>query len=510
MSVEGIDTTSAMSSTLAKQRERILMNQRARRRNSAGRMMQGGIASPRKSTSRGGRRIPSHGGESSTDPDPPVPSAATKRSTPELEEIAISWQPSGRVLHASVPEVQPDEAENEEDGHDTMIHDPLTPMRSSDDSDERGPTDSQITLAQKLDEAAVPVVYRPSTDDENAVLEPASDFYNKKASPQNERTSVSEHTVATESRALDPPGDTTEETVSVRPEASAPRSAEALRNELIFDEEGYPSHFDFVYRPTPEGLTVQCEISRSKARKSTYILKLERPGPGGVKKVFLLAGKKRSFPGAKSIYLISIDPTDMTKESEAYCAKLKSNVLGTEFSIYDSGVNPKKALKGKDPTKKDIRREFGLIKYDRNIFGWGGPRQMNILVPALDDQQKPYVVQPQSHRDTIATKCEQGRTSDLLHFTNKSPIWKDKSSGAYQVPSQAAPKGSYVLDFKGRVTEPSIKNFQLVFGDDLDYIVCQFGRTGKDSFAMDVQYPMSIVQAFAICLSSFDFKPGCE
>lgn len=38
----------------------------------------------------------------------------------------------------------------------------------------------------------------------------------------------------------------------------------------------------------------------------------------------------------------------------------------------------------------------------------------------------------------------------------------------------------------------------------------QFGRVGKHEFNMDVQYPMSLFQAFSICLSSFDFKFACE
>lgn len=88
------------------------------------------------------------------------------------------------------------------------------------------------------------------------------------------------------------------------------------------------------------------------------------------------------------------------------------------------------------------------------------------------------------------------RPLPLTHqgWNTQVPQWKDSASGEYQAPSGKEPKGSYVLDFGGRVTEPSIKNFQVIFGDELDYIVCQFGRTGKDTFTMDVNYPMSIIQ----------------
>ena len=41
-------------------------------------------------------------------------------------------------------------------------------------------------------------------------------------------------------------------------------------------------------------------------------------------------------------------------------------------------------------------------------------------------------------------------------------------------------------------------------------IYMQFGRVGKETFNMDVAFPFSIFQAYAICLSSFDFKFACE
>ncbi len=56
----------------------------------------------------------------------------------------------------------------------------------------------------------------------------------------------------------------------------------------------------------------------------------------------------------------------------------------------------------------------------------------------------------------------------------------------------------------------SVKNFQIVHENDLDYIIMQFGRTGQDTFTMDYQYPMCALQAFGIALTSFDAKLACE
>jgi tubby-related protein 1 len=70
---------------------------------------------------------------------------------------------------------------------------------------------------------------------------------------------------------------------------------------------------------------------------------------------------------------------------------------------------------------------------------------------------------------------------------------------------------AYCLNFNGRVTEASVKNFQLAdSSDETEVTLLQFGKVGKDAFTMDYAYPMSALQAFAICLSSFDNKLACE
>jgi len=67
-------------------------------------------------------------------------------------------------------------------------------------------------------------------------------------------------------------------------------------------------------------------------------------------------------------------------------------------------------------------------------------------------------------------------------------------------PKQA---GAYTLNFHGRVTEPSVKNFQMVEKDGDRTTLVQFGKTGRDTFALDFRYPISPFQAFAMCLTSF-------
>lgn len=86
---------------------------------------------------------------------------------------------------------------------------------------------------------------------------------------------------------------------------------------------------------------------------------------------------------------------------------------------------------------------------------------------------------------------------NVVELHNKTPVWNDETQ-------------SYVLNFHGRVTQASVKNFQLIHDSDPDYIVMQFGRTSEDVFTMDYRYPLCALQAFAIALSSFDGKLACE
>lgn len=81
---------------------------------------------------------------------------------------------------------------------------------------------------------------------------------------------------------------------------------------------------------------------------------------------------------------------------------------------------------------------------------------------------------------------------DWLELHNKRPQW----SAATQ---------AFVLNFNGRVAAASVKNFQIVHDHNLEHVCLQFGRVDKDEFSMDVQYPFSLLQAFAVALTRYGY-----
>lgn len=55
-----------------------------------------------------------------------------------------------------------------------------------------------------------------------------------------------------------------------------------------------------------------------------------------------MAARKRK-KSRTSNYLISTDPTDLSRGGDAYVGKLRSNLIGTQFTVYDHGTSPYKS-----------------------------------------------------------------------------------------------------------------------------------------------------------------------
>ncbi|XP_014352272.1 tubby protein homolog isoform X1 [Latimeria chalumnae] len=249
---------------------------------------------------------------------------------------------------------------------------------------------------------------------------------------------------------------------------------------------------EFVLQPASQGVTVKCRVTRDKKGMDrglypTYYLHLDND-----KKVFLLAGRKRK-KSKTSNYLISVDPTDLSRGGGNFIGKLRSNLMGTKFTVFNNGSSP-------DRTHGDsasVRQELAAIVYETNVLGFKGPRKMIVIIPGMNSDDERVPIRPRNDNEGLLAKWQSKTMENLIELRNKTPVWNNETQ-------------SYVLNFHGRVTHASVKNFQIVHENDPDYIVMQFGRVADDAFTMDYSYPMCAVQAFAIALSSFDGKLACE
>ncbi|KAG0000108.1 hypothetical protein BGZ80_002674 [Entomortierella chlamydospora] len=284
---------------------------------------------------------------------------------------------------------------------------------------------------------------------------------------------------------------------------------------------------DIVMSPVPQGKKFMCRIVRKnegmdKRMYPIYELSLEEPTRP--QRVFLLrATKKKRSRG--SYYAITSDKDNIydynRKASDTnygVLGKLRSNFLGTAFNVYSNGRNPfstgeqgedanheqpsmekekQKSKRESSNSNMPVRQELGAVIYNPNVLGLKGPRKMTILMNTMTEEGEMVEKRPTHVKDTLIGRMTEGDMSDLLVLRNKSPQWNDETN-------------SFVLNFGGRVSLASVKNFQIVHDNDLDYIIMQFGRTSQDNFTMDCQYPMTPFQAFAFALTSFDAKLACE
>ncbi|KAF7842670.1 tubby-like F-box protein 8 [Senna tora] len=313
-------------------------------------------------------------------------------------------------------------------------------------------------------------------------------------------------------------------------------------------------------QPGPRDGMIQCFIKRDKSNLTYHLFLCLSPALLVENGKFLLSAK-RTRRTTYTEYVISMDADNISRSSSTYIGKLRSNFLGTKFIIYDTQPPYTSAHIPPPGTGRTSRRFYSKkvspkvpsgtyniaqVTYELNVLGTRGPRRMHCIMHSIPasalDANGTVPGQPEllpcsledSFRSISFTKSldhsiefssarfseiggscsnedEDGKTRPLV-LKNKPPRWHEQLQ-------------CWCLNFRGRVTVASVKNFQLIAAtqpaagaptpsqpapSDHDKIILQFGKVGKDMFTMDYRYPLSAFQAFAICLSSFDTKLACE
>ncbi|KAK4379975.1 hypothetical protein RND71_001837 [Anisodus tanguticus] len=292
-----------------------------------------------------------------------------------------------------------------------------------------------------------------------------------------------------------------------------------------------------VKQPGPRDTLLQCFIKRNQATQ-TYHLYLSVTQALADDGKFLLAARKYRRPTC-TVYIISLDADEMSKGGGTCIGKLRSNFLGTKFTIYDSvlpyaGAKLVKSRstrlvgsKQMNPRVPSGNYEVAHISYELNVLGTSrGPRKMHCVMDAIPASAiKPGGIAPTQVEFPMGNNSGSSLPTRFLRSkSNRSlsgPIETQKEGSL--VLKNKAPRWHeqlqcWCLNFHGRVTVASVKNFQLVAspengvvaGPEHEKVILQFGKVGKDMFTMDYRYPLSAFQAFTICLSSFDTKIACE
>eukprot|EP00457_Paulinella_chromatophora_P009024 gb/GEZN01009075.1/.p1 GENE.gb/GEZN01009075.1/~~gb/GEZN01009075.1/.p1 ORF type:complete len:411 (-),score=50.95 gb/GEZN01009075.1/:129-1316(-) len=270
----------------------------------------------------------------------------------------------------------------------------------------------------------------------------------------------------------------------------------------------------FLTTPVKPGAVMQCFVKRNKSgAKGAIFPTYELYDEANKKDPEFLCACKRKLGSKDSNYILSLSKQSFEKDI-MFLGKLRGNLKGTEYMIWEGDVT-----KGGDEgdhlsyDKEDhmLKNEIGCAIYAQQAklsFLSKVPRKMTLILPRRD-------VGPDGKEKTYEHK---EKHSVLAQEYRKVQVGESKSGGKLQ--AQNAPLilvnkepifntqvNAYVLDFKGRVSEASVKNFQLVDRNNADVVLLQFGRVGSDKFNMDFRYPLSPMQAFLACITTFD-KPA--
>ncbi|KAI4389234.1 hypothetical protein MLD38_001482 [Melastoma candidum] len=303
--------------------------------------------------------------------------------------------------------------------------------------------------------------------------------------------------------------------------------------------------------------SIQCFIKRNKSNLTYHLFLCLSPALLVENGKFLLSAK-RTRRTTCTEYVISMDADNISRSSNTYIGKLRSNFLGTKFIIYDTqppynnaqlsppGRSRRFNSKKVSPKVPIGSYNIAQVTYELNVLGTRGPRRMHCVMHSIPASSlepggsvpgQPELL-PRSLEDSFrsisfsksidtSTEFSSSRFSDIVGPRDEEDDGKDRPLVLHnKAPRWHEQLQCWCLNFRGRVTVASVKNFQLIAANqpaaagapsqshptqsDHDKIILQFGKVGKDMFTMDYRYPLSAFQAFAICLSSFDTKLACE
>ena len=245
---------------------------------------------------------------------------------------------------------------------------------------------------------------------------------------------------------------------------------------------------EFVVRPPPKDTVVPCFVIREKTDKGILYSLFVGDKDNREGSTFLLSAIKRKDSKTGN-YPITLNQSKIKRGDKEYIGKLRANLARSEYTVYDDGDNPARQSKPIRDTAK-LRKELATVVYSEKY-----PREISVLVPTRDGSGSLHPWQPTNSASSMMFEHhKRQQTNNMVELRSRHPTWSSEIRG-------------YVLDFYGRVTAKSSKNFMLIKADEAEEsanTIMLFGRVDRDVFNLDYQYPLSAVQAFGVALTAFD------
>ncbi|OQR94936.1 tubby-like protein [Achlya hypogyna] len=300
-----------------------------------------------------------------------------------------------------------------------------------------------------------------------------------------------------------------------------------------------PNHLlDFVTRPLEAGRghILKCFIERNRIGQNrlspVYTLLIEVNSSSGRP---ILYCRQKATSQFSSHFIFSLNKEDLflsrAMRSKQFVGKLRSDTRKMEYALFDQGDNPEDIdsdCEIDDEIRQHIRAQLCIIRFHN--LKKEHPRKMEVIIPAINESGTGYL----DWRPITRDQAMETLFNEISQKGGENVIEHDKFICMHKRETQYDPLSSCIVDFRSRATCVSVKNFQMVHSQPLDqvrhrdtyiqlhpsyhyddegtvsvpqeHVLLQMGRVGQHCFNMDFQYPLSMLQAFAICIARFDSK----
>lgn len=132
---------------------------------------------------------------------------------------------------------------------------------------------------------------------------------------------------------------------------------------------------------------------------------------------FLMAAKKRAKNTTPN-YIITMN-NEVFDKDDLFIGKLRSNFLGTEFNLFDTGLNPK------DSSDSSLWRCYlAAVEYETNLFGLKGPRKMKVHLSGITDNDSVVELKNTKKGDNLFDMAKK-KVDGIISFRNKLPKWNE-------------------------------------------------------------------------------------
>eukprot|EP00240_Pyramimonas_obovata_P003820 CAMPEP_0118927274 /NCGR_PEP_ID=MMETSP1169-20130426/4782_1 /TAXON_ID=36882 /ORGANISM="Pyramimonas obovata, Strain CCMP722" /LENGTH=367 /DNA_ID=CAMNT_0006869011 /DNA_START=209 /DNA_END=1309 /DNA_ORIENTATION=+ len=171
----------------------------------------------------------------------------------------------------------------------------------------------------------------------------------------------------------------------------------------------------FLNTPAPQDKLIQCYVRRDKDRTGLYP-QFQLYLTNGDQ--FLLAARRRKKSNSSN-YLVSLDPEDLARGGAGFHAKLRSNYVGTSYTLYNNGLKP-----GKGVSQSEERKELGAIFFKSTALQLkGGPRMMTVVLPFPESFNGRLKVDEDKGLAKRWKDQKKGKAVTVIGLQNKKPVW---------------------------------------------------------------------------------------